>query len=352
MSEPNSELNSGPTRDPIEALENFGTGGVPVNPLEPAAVRRLGDQRRRRQHTVYGAIAAVAVAVAVIPTAILATQDDAAKPPPIGHTTAPDPTPTATPDPTPTGSFPKDGVEISSEADIAKLTGTSDAFKAFILAQYRKLEQYGQANCPDAEHGVRVNKYDPTGFALGGVNDCGGYVALWSVQNGVWKEALGTQDEWRCGDLTRFSVPDGFAGQCHGPTQVFGPAEDNGLRLGMSADQVRAAGGTVTGPGNGCQLVSPKGFTAPKDSILGYLSATPGKGVVALYAVKDQVTDRGVTVGDLKDTVTKAYPEGHLQQPQAAWYAPIDAGSYYRFDFDQGAVIRISIVANDQDCYE
>lgn len=344
-----SEPSTGPTRDPIEALENLGTGGIAVNPLEPAAVRRLGDQRRRRQHTMYGAIAAVAVAAAIIPTAILTTRDDGAAPPPITNSGTPDPTPNPTPNPTPTPStitFPGSGVAVRSAADLAKLVGTTDDFKSFIGTALAK-----DSSCPTPE--IDVMKYSSDGYAVGAVGGCGGYRALWAVENGAWKEALGTQDEWRCGDLARLSVPEGFAGQCYGPKEVFGPAEDAGLRLGMSADEVTAAGGTVSDQGNGCQYVYPAGLDRPKDgSTLGYLSAS-GKGVVALYAVKDQVTNRGSAIGDLEDAVVKVYPEGHLQQPQGAWYVPIDADSYYRFDFDAaGTVVRISIVANDQDCYE
>ena len=64
---------------------------------------------------------------------------------------------------------------------------------------------------------ITVKKYSSAGFALGGVGGCGGYVALWSLQDGTWKEALGTQDEWTCGDLARFGVPDVFAGDCYRP---------------------------------------------------------------------------------------------------------------------------------------
>ena len=341
-----SESNTGPTRDPIEALENFGTGGIAVNPLEPAAVRRLGDQRRRRQTTMYGAIAAVALAAAVIPTAILATRDDGAKPPSITNTTTPEPTPTETPTPS-TIVFPENGVTVRSQADLAKLVGTTDDFKSFIGTAL----QTDAGSCPTPE--IDVMKYSSSGYASGGVGGCGGYRALWAIQNGRWKEALGTQDEWLCGDLNRFDIPESFAGGCYGPAGLFGPEENLGLRLGMTADEVSAAGGTVTGPGNGCQFVFPAGAKPSGTATLGYLSATAGKGVVALYAQKDQVTPQGIRLGDLKDTVEKAYPEGHLQQPQGAWYAPITSSSYYRFDFNaDGAVSTMSIVANDQDCYE
>lgn len=326
-----------------------------MNPLDPATVRRLGDQRRRRQNTMYGVIAAVVVTAAVIPTALIATKGDGkASPPPFTHSTSPDPTPTTVPEPTPTTiTFPGNGVEVTTASDVDKLTGTSDAFKAFIAETLAKAVQ-DSSSCPDAAHGVDVEKYDSSGFALGGVNTCGGYAALWTIQDGTWKEALGTQDEWICGDLTRFSVPDGFAGECYGPKELFGPDEDGGLRLGMSADEVRAAGGTVT-PGTGCSEVAPKGITSPDKSPLGYLSPTAGKGVVALFAQHDQVTPRGIGRSSTFTDAKKAYPEGHLRTQDGSWTVEISPGVELRFSpaGDGGdRVTSVALVDVSQDCFE
>jgi len=65
--------------------------------------------------------------------------------------------------------------------------------------------------------GVTVDAYDPAGFARGGVNDCGGYVALWGRRDGVWKELIGTQDAWTCTDLRKFGLPPGLVTTCIGP---------------------------------------------------------------------------------------------------------------------------------------
>ncbi|MFL6023614.1 MAG: hypothetical protein ACJ72O_09770 [Marmoricola sp.] len=352
-----SDQLSGPTPDPIQQLETFGTGGIAVNPLDPASVRRLGDQRRRRQNTMYGAIAAVVVAAAVIPTALIATKDEGSVAPPTGP-----PTVTQTPEPTPTViTFPGNGVEVKTAADVEKLTGTTSEFKTFIAATLQKAVEDG-SKCSGAYHGVTVTKYDSDGFALGGVNSCGGYEALWSIQNGAWKEALGTQDEWVCGDLTRFSVPDGFAGECYGPKQVLGPDSDAGIQLGMTMDEVRAAGGTVSAASTDgtdyCRTVNPKGFPDVTDAdgsthVVGYLSVNPDRGVVALFAQKDQVTPRGVRTGDLLDTFKKAYPEA--TKTGFGWYkVPISDTTFYRFDFNQdGALQNISMVLDgSQGCYE
>jgi len=142
---------SEPTRDPFEALKTFGTGGVPVNPLDPAAVRRLGDQRRRRQNTMYGVIAAVVVAAAVIPTALIATHGDADSGPSISHTPSPDPTPTQSPTSTPTViAFPNGGVAIKAPEDTDQLVGTTEAFKTFIKGVWQK--DHDDGNDDDRQH--------------------------------------------------------------------------------------------------------------------------------------------------------------------------------------------------------
>ena len=51
------------------------------------------------------------------------------------------------------------------------------------------------------------------GFASGGVNDCGGYAALWAVVDGDWKEIQSTQETWGCAALERYEVPSGVAGE-------------------------------------------------------------------------------------------------------------------------------------------
>jgi hypothetical protein len=109
--------------------------------------------------------------------------------------------------------FGDKGVFIQTADDVAKLTGTSAAFKAFIANRAAHLQPPAGAN--DCEVGVTVNVYDPTGFARGAVNECGGYVALWGRQDGTWKELIGTQDEWACADLRKFNVPPTISDTCY-----------------------------------------------------------------------------------------------------------------------------------------
>lgn len=323
------------TRDPIRQLADLTSAQLPVAPLAPAEVRRLGDRRRARRHAAVAA-AAVLLAVAVaVPVGLIAGRGGSDAEPPITEA------PTVI-------TFPGGGVQVTSPGETDKLEGTSQEFKSFIAGVWQhELDQ----GCPTPT--ITVSKYSSAGYALGGVGGCGGYVALWVGQDGHWKEALGTQDEWRCGDLSRFEVPTSFAGECYGPAALFGPTEDAGVRLGMSRDEVLAAGGTVTGSADGCQLVSPPGLQPEKDATLGYLSAVPGKGVVALFAQRDQVTPEGIGRYSSKEDVERAYPEGHLDPLHGAWIAPIDDHSHYRFDLDHDSVRLVSIEAEGtQDCYE
>jgi hypothetical protein len=189
---------------------------------------------------MYGVIAAVVVAAAVIPTALIATKDDGKAAPPTGQVT-----PTPTPSPTPSTTivaFPNGGVAIKAPEDTAKLVGTSDDFKTFIKGVWQKDFDSG---CKTAE--VDVMKYTSDGFGLGGVGGCGGYQALWAQVDGTWKEVLHTQDEWRCPELTELKVPDGFAGECYTPDPP--PAVVNfgekGIHVISAADVDRLDGTTL-----------------------------------------------------------------------------------------------------------
>jgi hypothetical protein len=104
-------------------------------------------------------------------------------------------------------------VFIRKATDVDKLTGTSPAFKAFIADQAANLTPPAGAN--DCDVGVGVAIYDPAGFARGGVNACGGYAALWGIQDGKWKELIGTQDLWACADLRKFKVPATMTNTCY-----------------------------------------------------------------------------------------------------------------------------------------
>jgi hypothetical protein len=74
-------------RDPIRDLENFGAGGVPVTPLSPAEVRRLGDRRRTRRNALATTGAVAAIAAIATPFAFLGGGSDPRPAPPATSST-------------------------------------------------------------------------------------------------------------------------------------------------------------------------------------------------------------------------------------------------------------------------
>lgn len=111
----------------------------------------------------------------------------------------------------------KQGLTIGRPAMVVKLKGTSPAFKRYVAAQVRLVR--ADRSCPTSARAITVYKYATNGYALGAVNDCGGYVALWGVRHGAWRQLIGTQDVFRCGQLHRDHVPVGLLndGKCYIP---------------------------------------------------------------------------------------------------------------------------------------
>lgn len=103
------------------------------------------------------------------------------------------------------------GVGITKPSQVDQLTGAPDDFKSFVAGLVTELSK--DASCPDAFHGITVEKVRTDGFAVGGVNSCGGYLALWATVNGTWKEIEGAQEMWDCAVLKKYAVPSDIAGQ-------------------------------------------------------------------------------------------------------------------------------------------
>ncbi|CAN5467599.1 hypothetical protein BH11ACT8_BH11ACT8_22640 [soil metagenome] len=103
------------------------------------------------------------------------------------------------------------GAEITKPADV-KLLGKDapEAFKTFIADTVRTLHK--DTACTDGFIGVTVEVLRTDGYAAGGVNDCGGYQALWADVDGTWKEIYGTQDTWDCAVLKKYTVPSDVVG--------------------------------------------------------------------------------------------------------------------------------------------
>ncbi|HEU5035875.1 MAG TPA: hypothetical protein VFT70_02640 [Nocardioides sp.] len=103
------------------------------------------------------------------------------------------------------------GVQVHGMADARKLRGSPKAFQDFIGRTAQRISD--ESSCDAAAVGVTVEFVRTDGYAVGGVNDCGGYAALWAVVDGAWKEIQGTQDSWKCQVLRRYRVPSDIAGE-------------------------------------------------------------------------------------------------------------------------------------------
>ena len=334
------------TPDPILQLERFTTDDLGSAPLHPAQVRRLGDRRRTRRHAALVAASVVAVLAAVTPVALLGRPDGGEAPAPAVTTSArPSPAPT-----TPTViTYPGLGLQVTNAADAHKLTGTSAAFRAFIASQAVRAASDG-TSCPGAAHGVAVQKYSGAGYAIGSVNSCGGYVALWVVHDGHWQEGYGTQDTWDCATLRYFDVPQSFATGCADEAgEDFGPKTVAGLRLGMTADQVNAAGGSVDPvPDSSCSSLLLPNQQEVADQTDGYVS--PTSGLVAIFARPGMKTPAGVGLGSTLGELRAAYPDA--TQAHSYWVVPVDGRTEYEFGVEQtGMVGELVLTRTVQDCF-
>ena len=102
------------------------------------------------------------------------------------------------------------GFEVQDRDDAEAMTGAPAAFKQFIGRTAQEIAD--GSTCTDGYVGVTVELLRTDGYASGGVNDCGGYRALWAVVDGQWKEVAGSQEMWDCAVLERYTVPSDVAG--------------------------------------------------------------------------------------------------------------------------------------------
>jgi hypothetical protein len=349
------------SNDPIQDLENFGTGGLAVTPLDPAQVRRLGDRRRnRRRGTIAVAAAIVAIAGAVTPIALMSGRDTSQ--PPIAHTPSPNPDRTSPSVPNPSAptvtapsdediTYPGNGVEVVTTSDTSKLTGTTPEFRDFIAHQLERAQAEG-ASCPSAAHSVTVQKYSPAGYAIGAVNSCGGYAALWVLgtpdedpESASWQEGMGTQDAWDCDTLSYLGVPTSFAGECFDEAGDFGPTGTGGVDLGMTAAEVEAAGGTVQVGGDGaCSTIVLPFFSPRPNATDGYLD--PDHKVVMLAARPGVKTPERIGLGSSKAKVQQAYPAGRLSG--GYWVVPLAHGTEYEFGLSGGDTVTEALLTDSR----
>lgn len=315
------------TPDPIRQLARFTTDDLVSAPLHPAQVRHLGDRRRTRRHAALVAASVVAVLAAVTPVALLAHRGDGS-PTPGPLTSRPSPTASGTEPAVVT--YPGNGVEVVTPSDADKLTGTSPAFRAFVVDQAQKAAEDGAA-CPGADHGITVQKYSAAGYALGAVNSCGGYVALWVETDGTWQEGMGTQDVWNCTTLDYLAVPRDFAGDCAAEAGSFGPQGTGTLQLGMSKAEIAAAGervGTVYA-GTACAAMYGPRPSAASNGIDGLVHQTFG--LVQINAHPDDITPERISLGSTYAAAKAAYPA--LRREGDYWVVPLRGHAQYRMAF-------------------
>jgi hypothetical protein len=331
--------------DPLHELANFDTAGIALAPLPPSEVRRLGNRRRAQRRTTAVIAAAVIAVLAIgVPVALTrggdpdGSRDIATTPTPTPSTTTTTPSSTT---PT-TVTYPGSGIEVKTATDVDKLTGTSQEFKDFIALQAQKAAADG-TDCPDAAHGVTVQKYSSAGYAIGGVNSCGGYMALWVDRDDQWQEGMGTQDAWDCDTLGYLGVPHSFAGDCFDEAGDFGPTGTDGVDLGMTTTQVEAAGGKVEqGPAGSCSTLLLPFHARITNQTDGYIA--PGKGVVLLAARPGVKTPDKIGLGSAKAKVQQAYPNGHLSN--GYWVVPLGHGSEYEFGLNGGGTVTEVLLAD------
>lgn len=141
------------------------------------------------------------------------TESESESAEPTDSAESPTSTPTSTPEQPRLIDYSGDGskgVKVQEAADVEKLDGAPDAFKQFIARTAERVSE--EATCDGAGLGVTVETLRTDGFAAGVVNDCDGYIALWALVDGKWKEVQSTLDLWNCRVLERYSFPSAVAG--------------------------------------------------------------------------------------------------------------------------------------------
>jgi hypothetical protein len=107
---------------------------------------------------------------------------------------------------------PGAGVYIQSQSGTTLIPGTSQAFRDFIgtMAQTNTDLNTAKKLCEASGVGITVDSYATNSYALGAVNDCGGYVAIWGDIGYGWQELMSSQQEFNCQQLHDNGVPVGL----------------------------------------------------------------------------------------------------------------------------------------------
>jgi len=103
------------------------------------------------------------------------------------------------------------GVILRKASDVSKLKGTPDDFQQFMAGVIDANVHSGTVDkqCPVT---ISVEKFDTSGYASGGIGDCGGAALMWGKQHGIWQQVWGGQDIPACADLRKYAIPSSIAG--------------------------------------------------------------------------------------------------------------------------------------------
>jgi hypothetical protein len=106
-----------------------------------------------------------------------------------------------------------DDVTVANAADVDKLKGAPEDFKAFIVADLQRQQDSKDEGCAEKPE-IHVAKIDTRGWAAGGsfIPQCGGSAALWAKVAGGWREVWGGQTLPDCAVLEKFRFPASIAG--------------------------------------------------------------------------------------------------------------------------------------------
>ncbi|HUQ00328.1 MAG TPA: hypothetical protein VM093_07685 [Aeromicrobium sp.] len=121
--------------------------------------------------------------------------------------------PTRTSDPTRSVISYRDGVELRNAGDVGKLKGAPADFQQYIAGA---ADVVGGEGDPDDKCSPRifVDKVDASGFARGGIFDCGGAQLMWARRGGgIWRQIWGGQITPDCPTMTKYRVPASIAGK-------------------------------------------------------------------------------------------------------------------------------------------
>ena len=91
------------------------------------------------------------------------------------------------------------------------------SFRKFVRSELNRLwrDELGHKAACKTSPVITLDALRTDGFALGDVatrprKHCetgGGYVAIWAVRKGAWKQVIGTQEAVQCSRLEKFDIP-------------------------------------------------------------------------------------------------------------------------------------------------